>query len=166
MTLIIEDGSQVTNSNTYVDDAEYVAYAAARGKTIGLDATAREVELILSMDYIESFRDQFKGDKTAFDQALQWPRHSVYIDGFPIDFDSIPQELKDAQMEAGIVNNSTTLLKTGTNQNIQSEKLADMEVSYFSGGSWESVQTDSIDVKLNVLLKTSSTGVNAWAFRA
>jgi len=166
VTLVIEDGSIVTGANSYVDDAEYVAYALARGKTIGSDATAREIELILAMDYIESFRDQFKGVKVQFDQPLQWPRSGVYIDGYIVDFDSIPQELKDAQMEAGIVGNSTNLLKSGTNQNIAKEKLGDMEIEYFNGGSWESVQTDNIDAKFNVLLSNSGFGINANAFRA
>ena len=69
-------------------------------------------------------------------------------------------------MEAGITGNSTSLLKTGTVQNVASERLGDMEIEYFNGGSWESVQTDNIDVKLTVLLKNGSFGVNAMAFRA
>ena len=98
MTLIIETGAKVAGSNTYVSDAEYVAYAAARGKSIGVDATAREIELIKSMDYIEGHRSEFKGIKVAFDQSLQWPRTGVYIDNYQIDSDVIPQELKNAQM--------------------------------------------------------------------
>ena len=164
--LIIEDGSGVANANSYVTDAEYTAYALARGKTIGADATAREIELILSMDYIEGFRNQFKGRKVDFDQSLQWPRNAVYIDGFLVDFDSIPQELKSAQMEAGIVSNESDLLKTGNFQNVSKERLGEIEVEYFSGGSWENIQTEAIDVKLNELLRNSSFGINANAFRA
>ena len=158
MTLIIEDGSQVASSNSYVTDAEYVAYAAARGQTIGSDATAREIELIKAMDYIEGHRASFKGDKVAFDQSLQWPRGGVWLDGFQIDSDDIPQELKNAQMEAGAILNGTELLVTGETKNVASEKVDVIERSYFNGGSWSTIRTDTVDVYLDVLLKNSGFG--------
>ena len=166
MTLILEDGSGVTNSNTYVDDAEYVAYALARGKTIGSDATAREIELIKSMDFLEGHRDVFKGMKTEFDQSLQWPRSGVFIDSFQVDFDSIPEELKRAQMESAIILNSTEILKTGDVQNVSKEQLDVLSVEYFNGGSWTNARQETVSAYLNVLLITSSIGVNARVFRA
>ena len=166
MTLTVEDGSKVASANTYVSDAEYVAYAAARDKTIGADATAREIEIIKSMDFIEGHRDRFKGDKSAQTQALQWPRYNVLIDGYYVDSDSIPDELKNAQMEAAILLNSSELLKTGTVQNIQREKLDKLEVSYFSGGSYESARADTVNVYLDVLLKSGVGGANFTVIRA
>ena len=167
MTLIIEDGSLVSGANSYVSDAEYVAYAAARGKSIGLDATAREIELIKAMDYIEGHRAKFKGDKFTEEQALQWPRAFVQIDGFYIDTDEIPVDLKNAQLAAASILNTEDLLLTGSNQNIQREKLDKLEVAYFSGGSYETVRTETVDVYLNSLLKAAGgAGINAQAFRA
>jgi len=166
MALIKEDGSQVVGANSYVNDADYVAYALARGKTIGLDATAREIELIKSMDFIESHRRQFKGQKVAFDQSLQWPRFSVFIDGFDVKSDEIPEELRRAQMETGIAYNGFEVLTAGQNQNVQSEKLAELEVTYFNGGSWQSPQLETINVYLEVLLNTSSIGISALVSRA
>ena len=166
MTLIIEDGTQVASSNTYVTDAEYVAYAAARGKTIGTTATLREIELIKAMDYIESHRRQFKGIKVAYDQSLQWPRYSVFIDGFDIDSDAIPDELKNAQMETAIAYNSIEVLTTGANQNVQSESMGELSVSYYSGGSWQSPQLETVSVYLDVLLDSSAVGVSARVSRA
>ena len=166
MTLIVETGTKVANSNTYVSNTEYVVYAADRGKTIGSSATAREIELIKAMDFIEGHREQFKGFKVSFDQSLQWPRNSVWIDGFPVDFDVIPEELKRAQMEAAIAINTFELLNTGKTQNVRSERLGQLEVEYFDGGSWEDSRADTVDVYLNVLLRNASTGINATAFRA
>jgi hypothetical protein len=166
MALIVEDGTQVAGANSYVSDAEYVAYASARGKTIASTATLREIELIKSMDYIESHRRQFKGQKVAFDQSLQWPRYSVFIDGFSIDSDAIPDELKNAQMETGIAYNSFEVLSTGSNQNVASEKLDTLEVSYFNGGSWSTPQLETVDVYLEVLLDTSSIGISGLVSRA
>lgn len=158
MALVIEDGTQVASSNTYVSDAEYVAYAAARGKTIGSDATAREIELIKSMDYLEGHRDRFKGDKVTSTQSLQWPRTGVWIDSFQIDSDSIPQELKNAQMEAAIITNATELLQQGEVKDVQSEKVDVIERSYFNGGSWSTIRTDTVDAYLDALLKNSGFG--------
>lgn len=166
MALIIEDGTQVTGSNTYVSDIEYVAYAAARGKTIAATAPLREIELIKAMDYIESHRRQFKGLKVAFDQSLQWPRFSVFIDGFDIGSDVIPDELQNAQMETAIAYNSFEVLSTKANQNVASEKLDTLEVSYFNGGSWQDVQLETVDVYLDILLNTSSIGTSALVSRA
>lgn len=166
MTLIVEDGTQVANSNTYVSDAEYAAYAAARGATIGSDATAREIELIKSMDYIESYRDRFKGSKVSSTQSLQWPRVNVFIDGYSIDSDEIPDELKNAQMETGMILNSTEILNTGATQNISKEKVDVLDVEYFNGGSWETTRTDTIDVYLDVLLVNGGGGANVGVVRA
>jgi hypothetical protein len=161
MALIIEDGTIVTNSNSYVDDAEYVDYAADRGLTIGADATAREQELIRAMDYIESHRDEFKGLKATRDQSLQWPRFDVWMDGYQLDSNTIPLELKRAQMEAAAINNSDTIMKSGTSQNIQKEKLDTLEVSYFSGGSWESAQTGTVDIYLDPLLESGGSSLTS-----
>ena len=166
MTLIVENGSEVANANTYVNDDEYVAYAAARGRTIATSADNREIQLIKSMDYIEGYRAKFKGTKNTQAQSLQWPRYSVEIDGYYLDSDEIPQELKDAQMEAAIFVNSSEILKDGTTQNIQREKLDKLEIAYFSGGSYEVTRTDSVDVKLDVLLKAGSSGLNGLVTRA
>lgn len=166
MTLTVEDGSQVANSNTYVDDSEYVAYAAARGKTIGATSTLREIELIKAMDYIEGHRAEFKGSKVASTQSLQWPRFDVWIDGFVVDSDEIPAELENAQMEAAIITYSTELLTTGSVSDVKMEKVDVLEVEYFQGGSWETTRTDTVDVYLNILLKGGGSGINARGTRA
>jgi len=152
MTLLVEDGTIIAGANTYVDDAEYVAYAATRAKTIGSDATAREAELIKAVDYIESHRMRFKGVKDTRDQPLQWPRVSVWLDGYQLDSNEIPEELKRAQMETAIIINSDEVLNTGAFQNVQSESIGDLSVSYFNGGSWQSTQKATVDVYLNPLL--------------
>lgn len=164
--LIVEDGTGVANSNTYVDDAEYVAFAAARGRTIGADAAIREKELILAMDFIESHRQQFQGIKLLSTQALQYPRTPVYIDSFLFPSDEIPAELKNAQMESAAIVNSESLLKTGTTNNIQKEKVDVIEVTYFNGGSWDSVRMDTVNIFLRPLLNFGSFGSNARVIRA
>ena len=157
MSLIVEDGTQVANANTYVSDSDYTTYATARGATVGADATAREIELIKAMDYIESFRNDFQGRKTSSTQALQFPRIGVYIDGYSINSDSIPGELQRAQMEAAIINNSTDILPgavtTTPTQNVQKEKVGSIEKEYFDQGqAVTTVNLTSVMVYLQPLM--------------
>jgi len=167
MTLIIEDGSQVPNANSYVTDAEYTAYAALRGLTVGVDAPTREIELLLSMDFIESHRSIFKGLRVSKDQSLQWPRSAVWVDSFPVNADEIPDELKNAQIEAGIaVAGKIELLRTENNQNLKREKVDVIEREFHNGGSWQTVRLDRVNIYLKPILRTSTTSLNARTFRA
>jgi hypothetical protein len=167
MTLIIEDGTGVDNANSYVTDAEYVAFAAARGRTIGVDAPAREKELILAMDFVESHRSQFQGIKILSTQSLQYPRTPVYIDSYLFPSNEIPVELKNSQMESAAIVNSESLLKTGSTKNVQSESVAGaVSRSYFNGGKWETVRMDTVNIFLRPLLNFGSFGVNARVIRS
>lgn len=155
MALVIEDGTIVANANSYVTDAEYVAYAAARGKTIGLDAAAREIELILANDYLEG--QEFKGWRVEPDnQELAWPRSNVLANGRFIDSGTIPKELKNAQIEAAIAANTLELQINSLSGNVQKERLGEMEVSYFSHGNAEKIRLDRVNNYLKHLLLTDS----------
>lgn len=153
MALTVEDGTIVSGANSYVSDSDYTTYAAARGYTIGSDASAREIELIKAMDYLESYRDEFKGLKVSGSQPLQWPRYSVWLDTYQLDSNFIPQELKNAQMEAArLISSGIDLVPNGSIENIQSESIGELSVSYFSGGKWSVVQHKNIDQFLDCLL--------------
>lgn len=110
MPLIVEDGSIVANANSYVNLVFARDYALARNLTLPVDDLALEQFLIKAVDYIESFRNDFSGNKTdPLNQLLQWPRAEVKIDGVFISASSIPIELKKAQvqlaaeLQAGVV---------------------------------------------------------------
>lgn len=101
MALIIEDGTIVANANSYVTAANLDTYLSDRGLSITASTTADKEELLIrAMDYLELQR--FLGVKFTRDQALQWPRVSVVIDGYLVDSDTIPELLKEAQMETTI----------------------------------------------------------------
>ncbi len=157
MALIIEDGSEVLGANSYVTDAEYVAYAALQGLTIGVDAPAREIELLKGVNFIESHRDQFKGLKNNKEQPLQYPRNGVWIDSFSVDSDEIPKELKNAQFEAAIAENQLSLLKTEDKSNVASVSVDVISQSFHPGGDWAIARTERIDVHLRPLLRNSSS---------
>jgi len=150
--LIVESGLIVSGANSYVSDAEYVAYASQRGLTIGADDATREQQLIKAMDLLESYRDKFKGSKVQRDQPLQWPRVSVFIDGYQTDSNTLPKELKRAQMELAALSVSVDLAPSGSIENVQSQSLGELSISYFSGGSYRSVQMDNVMQHLSELM--------------
>lgn len=145
MALVIEDGSIVTDANSFVTDDEYVDYAAARGLTIGGFDGAREIELIKAMDYMLSIETRLKGSRVNDVQDLPYPRLNLYVRNFFIESDSIPKNAKFAQMESAAAANSQELLINSIEQDIKREKLGPLESEFHKGGSWVIARTERID---------------------
>lgn len=135
MALVVEDGTGLTNSTSYASLADIRAFATARGVTLSTDDTVLEPLVIKAMDYIEAFRDRFKGDKANATQALQFPRSDVYIDGVAVEADAIPVDLTNALAQLVMVAVDTDLAPTGDGQVVVKEKIGPIETQYDTGGS-------------------------------
>ena len=99
MSLTVEDGSLPSAANSYVSVSDTRTFAAARGITLPATDAAVEVLLVKALDYIEALRAEFKGSKLSADQALQWPRQGVFVDGFAVAPTTIPAVLPKAQAQ-------------------------------------------------------------------
>lgn len=152
--LIVETGAVIANANSYVTDAEYILYAGARGLEFGCNETERSIELIKSMDYLLGKEPNMKGLRTDDNSPLPYPRQSVYIRGSLLDKNTIPQELKNAQMEGAVLAGKFDLVINGAQSNVQRQKLDTLEAEFFSGGSWETIRLDSVDLHLKPLLNS------------
>ena len=157
MTLIIEDGSQVANANSFVTDAEYTAYAAARGLTVAATEAEREPDLIRAMDYLASVECSMQGNRVSSTQAVMYPRYNVVLFGYLLASDKIPNELKNAQMEAAAYATSNLLLTNSSNDNVKSEQVDVLKTEYFSGGSFTTVNLQRVNAQLKPLLKDTDT---------
>lgn len=89
------------SSDSYITLVEWQDYWLARG----IDLTAHghdsshENNLRRAVDYIDR-KHSFVGYKQYQTQALSWPRvTTLYVDGWPVNADTIPQDIKDAQAE-------------------------------------------------------------------
>jgi hypothetical protein len=153
--LIVEDGSQVTNSNSFVSDAEYKAYANLRGLTVAATQPDRETHLIAAMDYLKSIECNVQGRRVSSTQSLMFPRVDVWLYGYAVNSDVIPQEIKNAQMEAAAFSTSNEILTNSTNDNVKSEQVDTLKVEYFSGGSMNKVNMQRVNAQLSVLLQPS-----------
>lgn len=153
MAIIIEDGTIVANANSYVTEAELTTFATDRGITIA----GTNSELIYqAMDYIE--QQNFIGNKSTQAQALQWPRYNAYIDGYLVASTTIPQDLKNAQMQTALSIDASNGPLDVVEQKIKREKVGVLETEYMDN----SAQT--YDPKIRNYLKKLIQG--GGAFRA
>ena len=154
MALIIEDGSQVANANSYVTDAEYTTYATLKGLTVGANAAKREVELLRAMDYLQGFESSMQGTRASSTQGVSFPRYNVVLYSYLLASDFIPKELKSSQFEAAAYAHTGTLTPNEAIKNVSKERLGDLEVNYFKGGQSEKVIVKRALVYLEPLLKS------------
>jgi len=136
MALIIEDGTGVSGATSYATLAQIRAFATARGVTSvpTVDADA-EVLAIKAMDYLEGLRGRYQGSKSDAAQALQFPRYGLYLDGSPVDADTIPAELLNAQCELAIAAITTDLAPQGDGRVVTKEQVGPLVTEYAGGGS-------------------------------
>ena len=156
MPLIIEDGSNVPNANSFNTDVELVNYAGARGLELPDTEADRDVLQILAMDFITDNEDDMQGYRVTSDQELSFPRTGVVVNGFLNESDKIPATLKKAQNEASIAAYTQTLLTNSTTNNIQKEKVDVIETSYFKGGSISKARLDRVWNYLNPVLNPTN----------
>lgn len=129
MALVVEDGTLVSGADSYVTLAEFKAWADKRGVTYGTDSVVTQ-QIYRAMDYIESLN--FIGEKSDENQALQWPRDQVVIDGYYIDSDEMPNELKVAVYESIKAEIDGDSRMTASERRTISEKVGDLQVTYAS----------------------------------
>lgn len=105
MALVVENGSGVTDANSYVDVAYLDAYHTARGNAGWLASgvtEAQKVEAALrAMLYVETFR--FRGQKAAVLQNCAFPRvGAVTRDGLEWPQNAVPEAVRQAQAEGAL----------------------------------------------------------------
>ena len=125
----------------YSTTTELTYYATARGITLSSDL---DVLLTKASDYIES--KDYKGDAVSADS--KWPRSSVYIDGSLIDSDTVPQGIKNSEMQTACDIDSGLDPLSNIERATKSEALGPMSVTYMDNASLTTRLT-----KVNAMLK-------------
>lgn len=166
MTLVVEDGSGLSNSNSYVSEAEADAYQSIRGNTAWTGQTSQDKEkhLLLAMDYmLKKFRGNWRGTKASSDQALDWPRYDVIdTDGYLIASNVVPQDVKSAQIELADRSRTQTLIPdvSGANSgSLRSEtvKAGSLErTRSWYGGKTTMPSFPSVDMLVKTLVSDGS----------
>tara|TARA_R100001143_G_scaffold62940_1_gene67674 strand:+ start:6903 stop:7415 length:513 start_codon:yes stop_codon:yes gene_type:complete len=107
MTLVVEDGTGLTNAESYASVSEADTYFTARSNPAawsGLTDDDKERHLRLATQYLDlHYGGRWKGQRRLEEQALDWPRYDAEDrDGYDIDFDVVPVRLKHATIEAAL----------------------------------------------------------------
>ena len=89
--IVQETGQQSTTANSYVTEAGYNQYLEDRYDRTAPASDTNLRYIYRAMSYFESL--DFIGEKASEDQALQWPRSRVRIDGYGFQNDEIPNEV-------------------------------------------------------------------------
>ena len=127
MAIVVEDGTVVLTANSYITIAEFKSWADDRGITYGTD-DAISSQLFRATDYFESL--SFKGVKHTEDQPLQWPRDDVYIDGYAVDSDEIPKEVKTAIYELVKIEADGDSRLAPSEREVTSEQIDSIKITY------------------------------------
>ena len=121
MALVLEDGTGLTNSESYVDESYVNAYFLKRGNTEWDSITNKESRIVLAMDFIEN-NYTYLGTKLVSTQSLSFPR---LINGETV----YPIAIKNALCELALKANSGDLLQDTGKTTIR-EKVGTLEVEY------------------------------------
>lgn len=106
MALVLEDGSGVSNANSYASGDMADSYFEDRGNaawTAGSDDD-KESALVRATQYLDGrYRGKWKGTKASSAQALAWPRaNATDEDDLDIASNVIPQVIIRATCEAAL----------------------------------------------------------------
>jgi hypothetical protein len=135
VNLIVEDGSGISDSNSYCDLDFALEYCVNHGYTSWVDMTEAEqkVYLIKGTSFVDNFYE-WKGYKRTSVQSLEFPRNGL-IDNNRTEILGIPNNLKKAVIEAAFINLSSEVdnlfVSRDENGAIKRQKVDELEVEYF-----------------------------------
>ena len=157
MTIIVEDGSIVTGSNSFVTRADYIAYALSIGIVIQDNSTA-DNHLVIAGEYIAMHEKNLIGEKVSRDQSMPYPRNNLYINGWTWLSNEIPSDVILCQINYALdLNAGEDLYNRSINPNrlvIKERVEGVVERDYASTQSDQKLNKVSRgDVFLNSLIK-------------
>lgn len=159
--LTVETGSGSSSSDSYISVENADLYHVNHGNSdwTGTDSEKSRA-LRRATQFLDArYRSRWKGTKTVAEQALTWPRDSMYDeDSNSIDSDTIPQAIKDATCELARALPYTQ--KIDSSKGIKRVKAGSVEVEYAIEGKDREV-LDLADELVSPFLKPSGILVRA-----
>jgi len=163
VTLVVEDGTGLSNANSYLTATEAEAILCVNPTAFtawsALDATQKDTFLVWASGYLDDYID-WNGYKSVKTSGLRWPRCGVYDrDGCIINEDEIPDQLKQAVAEASVfLINNDAAASGGQSSNlpegIKRVKADVVEIEFFEDGSSDSKSgSDLLPVNIGYILR-------------
>lgn len=160
MSLIVEDGSGLSNSESYISVADASTYHANRGNAAwaALTVPAQEQALRQATDYmLQVYRDRWTGYRRVVNpmQALDWPRYGVEVDHFPVLYTIVPADVANACAELAL-KASTGALAPDLTQGVIRKKVGPIETEY-NRGTPQYTRYRAIELRLAPYLQSSGS---------
>jgi hypothetical protein len=155
VTLIVEDGTGLSNAEAYASAAEFTAYVADMGYELtpavpplaSLEAALRRATNFIDSTYAERWPGYPRNGRA---QMLDWPRlYVVDSNGYPVPSDVVPAEVVTATMEAALREHTTpnSLLPDVTaGQRVISETVGPISVRYSDKGDADTAATPNVPI--------------------
>lgn len=95
MALIV---APTAGAESYISVSDADAYHAARGNAAWalLTNEAKEQTLRKATDYMGRYSGRWKGERLNAGQVLDWPRAGVVVDGYEINWETVPAAIANA----------------------------------------------------------------------
>jgi len=135
MALIVEDGTGLVNSESYISVADATTYHANRANSDWLLITDKEAALRKATEYmLQVYRFNWTGYRAVTTQALDWPRSMVYLNDYAeeisVSSTIVPNEVKNACAELALKTYTDPLLLQDTTDNVVKEVIGPITVQY------------------------------------
>ena len=134
--LIIETGAGLTDAESYASIVAADARCASLGVTAwaAFEEDSKEIALRKATLFMAIYRTRWAGRRVYQQQALDWPRYNVEVDGFILPSNIVPADVVNACIDLAVrAGNGEDLLPdldTGSNA-IKKDKTGPLETEYF-----------------------------------
>lgn len=140
MAFVAEDGTGLSNANSYVslvDANAYFVQMANPTEWVNANNLERQAALIYATAWLDANFTWYSSVYVTT-QSLGWPRWTFYDEeSREIPSGIVPQPVKDMTCELALEHLKNAFNDT-TNEGIASERLGDASVTYRAGGSQKS----------------------------
>ena len=172
ITLIVEDGTGKSDSNSYVSREDSTSYLEIEGSDVWVNLADADKDLMLARAtrLIDRYCE-FTGDALTSVQALEYPRVNAFDYSLPREYDRslesgiVPKSLKDANsILAEALASGEYSTKTAGESSVQSLSLPDFNISLGGSGSSQSLGS-SLPLPLRVVTLLKPLAYNASGSR-
>lgn len=160
MALIVEDGTIVAGAESYISVANADSYHDKRGNSAWDAVADKEAMLRRATDYmVQNYRASWKGVRVSANQALDWPRSAVYLQGTSIYPETalsssvVPLEIQNACAELAL-RAAAEDLNPDLDRAVVSETVGPISTTY-DAHSAQKKRFLAVDAMLRPYLKSS-----------
>jgi hypothetical protein len=144
MSIVVEDGTGISDANSYIGVADASAYHLSRGNVSWVGVADKETALIKATDYLTNvYKGRWAGYRILITQALDWPRSDVPVLDAPKALsgqafyasNAVPLAVRNACAELALRASTVDLNPDASGGTKKKTKVGPIEVEYVESAS-------------------------------